>query len=202
MGTDPADILPPNPDDDSIPSLGDPEHEFFGEMTPPSISLIGVAAFKQLIDAGEEVYTINIQPTSDYQDIEALHTVGNTPAPTTALHSEPLPTYEAELFAKVVPEVYQDFFDVFSWEEAKNMPPHREFDHKIHLKNDQTPLHSNIYPLSDTKLGLLCEFLDDMLGKGFIQLSQSPAGAPVLFAKKKDGTLRLCVDVRNLNKLT
>jgi len=41
-------------------------------MTPSSISLVGVAAFKQLINAGEEVYTINIQPTSDYLDIEAL----------------------------------------------------------------------------------------------------------------------------------
>src|SRR5467141_1384600 len=41
-----------------------------------------------------------------------------------------------------------------------------------------------------------------MLGKGFIRSSQSPARAPVLFAKKKDGTLRLCVDFRNLNKLT
>src|SRR5467141_3794496 len=82
------------------------------------------------------------------------------------------------------------------------MPPHHEFDHKIHLKNDQTPPHSHIYPLSGTELGLLREFLDDMLGKGFIRSSQSPAGAPVLFAKKKDGTLRLCVDFRNLNKLT
>jgi len=47
-------------DDNSLPSLGDPETKFFGEMTPPSISLIVVAAFKQLIDVGEEVYTINI----------------------------------------------------------------------------------------------------------------------------------------------
>src|SRR5467141_1084275 len=201
-GNDPADILHPDPNDDTIPPLGDPEHEFFGETTPPSISLIGAAAFKRLINTGEEVYTINIQPTSDYQDIEALRAVGNTPAPTMALHSEPLPTDEAEQFAKVVPEVYQDFFNVFSREEAKNMPPHREFDHKIHLENDQTPLHSHIYPLSGTELGLLCKFLNDMLGKGFIQLSQSPAGAPVLFMKKKDGTLRLCVDFRNINKLT
>ena len=48
-------------DDNSLPSLGDPKPEFFGEKTLPSISLIGVAAFKWLIDAGEEVYTINIQ---------------------------------------------------------------------------------------------------------------------------------------------
>ena len=57
-------------------------------MTLPSISLIGVAAFKQLINVGEEVYTINIQPT---------------------LHTD-----EAELFAKVVSEAYQDFFNVLS----------------------------------------------------------------------------------------
>ena len=167
-GTDPADVFPPDHNDDSIPSLGDPEHEFFGETTPPSISLIRAAAFKWLINVGEEVYTINIQPTSNYQDIEALHTVGITPAPTMALHLEPLPTYEAELFAKVIPEVYQDFFNVFSQEEAKNMPPHCEFDNKIHLGNDQTPPHSHIYPLSGTELGLLHQFLDDMLGKGFI----------------------------------
>jgi len=134
--------------------------------------------------------------------IAALRAVSSQPAPTSALHAEPLPTDEAELFAKVVPEAYQDFFDVFSREEAKNMPPHCEFDHEIHIENDQTPPHSHIYPLSGTELGLLREFLDDMLGKGFIRSSQSPGGAPVLFAKKKDGTLRLCVDFRNLNKIT
>src|SRR5882724_11112891 len=51
-------------------------------------------------------------------------------------------------------------------------------------------------------INLLREFLDDMLGKGFIRSSQSPGGAPILFVKKKDGTLRLCVDFRNLNKIT
>src|SRR5882724_10829976 len=68
-------------DEDTLPFLGDPEHEFFSKMTPPSISLIGAAAFKQLIDAGEQVYTINIQLTSDYLDIAALRAVGNQPAP-------------------------------------------------------------------------------------------------------------------------
>ena len=62
----------PDYDDNSLPFLGDPKPEFFGEMTLPSISLIGTAAFKQLIDAGKEVYTINIQLTSHYLDIEAL----------------------------------------------------------------------------------------------------------------------------------
>jgi len=44
----------PNSDANSLPFLGDPKHKFFGKMTPPSISMIGVAAFKWLIDAGEE----------------------------------------------------------------------------------------------------------------------------------------------------
>jgi len=107
----------------SLPFLGDPEPEFFGEMTLPSISLIGAAAFKWLRDAGEEVYIIIIQPTSNYLDIAALQAIGNQPAPMSALHSEPLPTDKVELFAKVIPEAYEDFFDVFSQEEAKNMPP-------------------------------------------------------------------------------
>jgi len=206
-----TDDISSDSDDDALPPLGDPEHEFFGDSTPTSISLIGAAAFKWPIDAGEEVYTISIQPTSDHLVHETLRTVGNNPvtvarqqnklkelttnnAPTTALHSEPLPTNEGELFAKVIPTEYQDYFNVFSREEAKNLPPHREFDHEIHLENDQTPPHSHIYPLSGTELGLVREFLDDMLGKGFIGTSQSPARAPVLFAKEKDGTLRLCVD--------
>ena len=102
----------------------------------------------------------------------------------------------------MVPPEYHDFFDVFSREEAKLMPPHRPYDHTIDLKNDQVLPHSHIYPLSGTELGILQEFLDDMLGKGFFRASSSPGGAPVLFAKKKDGTLQLCVDFRNLNKIT
>ena len=65
------DLGTPDSDDDSLPSLSDPEPEFFGETTLPSISLIGAATFKRLIDV-DEVYTINIQPTSDYLDIAAL----------------------------------------------------------------------------------------------------------------------------------
>ena len=82
------------------------------------------------------------------------------------------------------------------------MPLHQPYNHTIDLENDQAPPHSHIYPLSGTELGILREFLDNMLGKGFVRASSSPGGAPVLFAKKKDGTLWLCVDFRNLNKIT
>ena len=99
--------------------------------------------------------------------------------------TEPLPTDENELITKVIPPEYHDFFDVFSCEEAKLMPPHRPYDHTIDLDNDQMPPHSHIYPLSGTELSTLREFLDDMLGKGFIRSSSSPGGAPVLFTKRR-----------------
>jgi len=59
-----------------------------------------------------------------------------------------------------------------------------------------------MYSLSQTELVALREFIDDHLATGFIRPSRSPYGAPVLFAKKKDGGLRLCVDFRGLNKIT
>ena len=159
-----------------------------------------MAAFKELIDIGEDIFTLHFQlyrgPTAN------LQAVGNDPALTTVLHGEPLPTDENKLITKVIPLEYLDFFNVFSCEEVKLMPPHHLYDHTIDLENDQMPPHSHIYLLSSTKLSTLCEFLDDMLGKGFIRLSSSPGGAPILFTKKKDGTLRLCINFWNLKRIT
>ena len=62
-----------NSNDDSLPFLGDPKPEFFGKTTPPSIHLIGAAAFKWLIYADEEEYTINIHPTSHYLGSVMIH---------------------------------------------------------------------------------------------------------------------------------
>jgi hypothetical protein len=56
--------------------------------------------------------------------------------------------------------------------------------------------------MSAVELDTLRAYLDEMLAKGFIRTSTSPGGAPVLFAKKKDGSLRLCVDYRKLNSVT
>ncbi|KAH0615358.1 uncharacterized protein H6S33_000994 [Morchella sextelata] len=56
--------------------------------------------------------------------------------------------------------------------------------------------------MSREELIVLKQYIQDNLQKGFIQASSSPAGAPVLFVKKADGTLRLCVDYCGLNQLT
>ena len=64
------------------------------------------------------------------------------------------------------------------------------------------PLYGPIYNLSEKELKVLREYLRDALAKGWIRESSSPAGALILFAPKKDGELRLCVDYRGLNKIT
>ena len=56
--------------------------------------------------------------------------------------------------------------------------------------------------MSEMELKALRKYLDDMLGKGFIHPSKSPAGAPILSAKKKDRSLRLCIDYQGLNAIT
>ncbi|KAL6331976.1 hypothetical protein AAG906_020329 [Vitis piasezkii] len=83
--------------------------------------------------------------------------------------------------------VVRKFQDVFP-DELPGLPPHREFDFSI----EDGPLE-----LKELKTSL-----DELLGKGFIRPSTSPWGAPVLFVKKKDGTLRLCIDYRKLNRVT
>ena len=157
----------------------------------PRISLVGAAAFKKLIDAGEDIYSFHFTPSPPMPKSENLFAVAHRPAPTSLLHGEVLPTDEAELLAKVVPNEYLDFVDVFSRQEAKAVPPHRSYDHKIEIEDNKPLPHGPIYPMSGVELETLHKFLDDMLGKGFIRPSISPGGAPVLFAKKKDGTLRL-----------
>ena len=82
---------------------------------------------------------------------------------------------------------------------ADVLPPHRQYDHKIILKKGFTLLFGLIYSLSIPELKALRKWLNENLSKGFIIASSSPAGAPILFVKKSDRSLRLCVDYRGLN---
>ena len=101
-----------------------------------------------------------------------------------------------------VPEVYHDFADVFSKANASSLPPHRDFDLKIELEDGASPPPGRLYLLSLFELDALRKFIDENLSTGFIRPTLSSHAAPVLFIKKKDGSLRLCVDYRGLNKLT
>ena len=91
------------------------------------------------------------------------------------------------------------FRDVFPDELPAGLPPSREVDHRIELTPGAVPPSRPTFRLSDSELTELRKQLDELTKAGFIQPSKSPFGAPILFVKKKDGTMRMCVDYRALN---
>ena len=97
--------------------------------------------------------------------------------------------------------ILQEFRDVFP-EELPELPPKREFDFSIDIKPGAEPQSKAPYRMTNTEMYELKVQLQELLDKGFIRPSVSPWGAPVIFVKKKDGTLRLCIDYRMLNKVT
>jgi hypothetical protein len=147
-------------------------------LAPPKVSLIGAAPFSYLLKQPDvQLFQLDITQFLDSPD-------QNNPDLAT------------------IPDEYHEFAQVFSQEESDKLPEHRPYDHKIPLQPDKTPPYGPIYSLSPEELKVLRQYLEDNLRKGFIQNSQSPCAAPILFVKKPDGSLRLCVDYRGLNKIT
>ncbi|KAL0539541.1 hypothetical protein IC582_023756 [Cucumis melo] len=105
---------------------------------------------------------------------------------------------EVSLSSKPVVREYPDVFP----DELPGLPPPREIDFTIELEPDTTPISRAPYRMAPAELKELKVQLEELLDKGFIRPSVSPWGAPVLFVKKKDGSLRLCIDYRELNKVT
>jgi hypothetical protein len=94
-----------------------------------------------------------------------------------------------------------DYPDVFL-DELSGMPPDRDIEFEIELQPGTAPISKRPYRLPPAKLAELKKQLQELLDKGFIRPSTSPWGCPALFVKKKDESLRLCVDYRPLNAVT
>jgi len=84
----------------------------------------------------------------------------------------------------------------------KSLPEHKPWDHEIPLIDGKQPKWMPLYPMSEDQLKEVRDYLAENLRRGFIRPSKSPAGYPILFVPKKDGTKRLCVDYRQLNEIT
>ncbi len=88
------------------------------------------------------------------------------------------------------------------FQEPSELPPPRAHDHRIELQPGATPPAQRTYRMSPLELQEVQRQLEDYLAKGWIRPSTSPFGAPILFVRKKDGSLRMCCDHRGLNSLT
>ena len=97
--------------------------------------------------------------------------------------------------------VVNEFEDVFPTD-LPGLPPDREIEFAIDLAPGTAPVSKAPYRLAPVEMKELATQLQELLDKGMIRPSVSPWGAPVLFVKKKDGSMRLCIDYRELNKLT
>ncbi|TYK18678.1 pol protein [Cucumis melo var. makuwa] len=107
---------------------------------------------------------------------------------------EPEVSLSSELVVREYPDVFLD--------ELPGLPPPREVDFAIELEPGTAPISRAPYIMAPAELKELKVQLQELLDKGFIRPSVSPWGAPVLFVKKKDGSMRLCIDYRELNKVT
>jgi hypothetical protein len=97
--------------------------------------------------------------------------------------------------------VVREFPDVFP-EELPGLQLEHDVEFSIELKPGTTPISRRSYIMPPNELAELKTQLQDLLEKGFIRPSSSPWGCPAIFVKKKDQTLRMCVDYRPLNEVT
>jgi hypothetical protein len=144
-----------------------------GIKKPVSVRKISVMQFKKCMNKGCQIYVVQV---------------------TNLLREERKPSLED--FA-----VLHGFRDVFV-DEILELPPRREIDFSIDLLPGSAPVSKAPYRMSLPELTELKIQLQELLDKEYIRPSVSPWGAPILFIKKKDGTLRLCIDYRQLNKMT
>ena len=97
--------------------------------------------------------------------------------------------------------VVKEFPNVFP-DDITGLSPEREVEFAIDLIPGTEPISIPPYRMAPAELRELKARLEELLSKGFIRPSISPWGAPVLFVKKKDGSLRMCIDYRKLNRIT
>jgi hypothetical protein len=170
-------------------------------------------------DGRKHMFTTNTEPTSTssqkslntlimtqaslkhsikHHEIHSLVLVQHTSD--TSLHLTSIDTdTESQTLRK---SILTEFKDVFPPDLPPGLPPRRDVDHKIELTPGARPSIRPTYAMSAKELEELSSQLNELTKQGFIRPSKAPYASPVLFVKKKDGSMRMCVDYRALNQAT
>lgn len=130
-------------------------------------------------NSSPQMFALYLQPT-----LQSL-----TPKPTTTHTQHP-----------TIDQLLGQYSDIFF--EPKGLPPHRSHDHKIHLTENTPPIHIRPYRYRTLQKDAIELIIREMLESGVIRDSQSPFSSPIILVKKKDGSWRMCVDYRELNRHT
>ena len=164
--------------------------------TTRRVELVGKKEFAAAaLDPEYETYVVHVTSLS------------STPLASSNVHPSRRPQISGLIAEEALTKVsakYSDFADVFSADLASKLPKYTEInDYAIELvEGCQQPPYGPIYSLGPVELETLKDYIETNLANGFIRLSKSPTGAPILFDRKSDSFLRLCVDYRGPNNLT
>ena len=155
----------------------------------PDISLISAKQLERECSSPDtdDVFIVSLSCVGLYSQVPSLSSIDSTSCDEAAVISSSLK---------------HEFSDVFPDEIPSALPPNRHVDHAIDLVPDATPHSQAPYRMSHIELEELRRQLRVLIDRGFISPSTSPWGAPVLLVKKKNGSMRFCVDYRALNKRT
>ncbi|MBW0507396.1 hypothetical protein O181_047111, partial [Austropuccinia psidii MF-1] len=175
---------------------------------PSSVHIPSINSPQSLPLPGDEVFK-EIQDVGEYNSVSSFHLFfGNMDLPPSSYHDsleelwdEEEKPEEVETVMKAVPSTYHQFLDVFSKVKAEKLSSHCACDHHIELEESLPPV-GVIYSLSKQESDTLRAYISENVEKCFSHPSSSSTGAPVLFVKKKDGGLRLCVYYCKLNAVT
>ncbi|KAI0991397.1 hypothetical protein K3495_g16790, partial [Podosphaera aphanis] len=179
-------ILIPRPTLQERQEAYDKKKEDLGldEMDTPPLSVVEVES----IEGDDQCWFVEMETACDGKEIVQIAELTEEEE-------------RAQLLAQLPPE-YHDLAHVFSKRRANELPPHREYDHKINLDSEPELKQAPLYKMNQKELDTVHAYIEENLANGFIEPSDSPFNSPVLFVKKKNGDLRFCVDYRKLNAHT
>lgn len=161
------------------------------------INLITATQTKRIANKHSEIYLIQLFENTDHLPNTACTMHMEQEALTArAKHANDLYAIDT---SKVIIENYRD---VFPEKLPNELPPMRDVDHKIELEPGAKPVYRPIYRLAPPELEEVKKQVNELLSSGLIRPSKSPYGSPVILVKKKDGSMRMCIDYRALNKET